>query len=135
MLLDVNKRSNLPTLHLLQVEGRELPVLCTLSRDGAFFTWTFTPSLALSGGGSKRKSSGKQQQSHQNGVTVVEGAGPQPKRQRLADGDEAQRVSAFVCVRVCTFNVYSGKMCVAKIEKRGHQPKRQRLHTGMRHRG
>ncbi|KAL6746228.1 WD40-repeat-containing domain protein, partial [Haematococcus lacustris] len=29
------------------VEGRRLPVLCTLSRDGALFTWTFTPSLAL----------------------------------------------------------------------------------------
>ncbi|KAL6751014.1 WD40 repeat-like protein [Haematococcus lacustris] len=29
------------------VEGRRLPVLCTLSRDGALFTWTFTPSMAL----------------------------------------------------------------------------------------
>ncbi|KAF5838324.1 WD40 repeat-like protein [Dunaliella salina] len=67
---------------LVQVEGRELPVLCTLSRDGAFFTWTFTPSQMLGGN--------KQQQ----GTTVVVGGGPQPKKQKLADGGAAHEIEA-----------------------------------------
>ncbi len=77
---------NSPVCVHTQVEGRELPVLCTLSRDGAFFTWTFTPSLALGGG---------KQQQQQQGATVVVGGGPQPKKQRLADGLAAQTVSCL----------------------------------------
>jgi hypothetical protein len=38
--------------------GKPLPVLCTLSRDGALLTWTFTPSLALQGRGGRGAGAG-----------------------------------------------------------------------------
>jgi periodic tryptophan protein 2 len=62
------------------VDGKPLPVLCTLSRDGALMTWTFTPSLRLAGDAA--------------GTTVVERTGPAPKRQRLPDGRAAAAAAA-----------------------------------------
>lgn len=92
------------------VEGKPLPVLCTLSRDGALLTWTFTPAAdaahrarksalkAKAGAGAGAAGEDAAGDGYQlgaaGGAVVVEGTGPKPKRQRLADGRAAADAEA-----------------------------------------